>query len=97
MSGSYTQRQREYDRIAASRIARLNGGVPRHVALGSRAGLSLRWKFQRMGLEGPHVDHALSLVDEVALNDILSKHTISTRFSTMPRAKRNIEVWDPGI
>lgn len=97
MTGSWSQRQRDYDRIAAARLSKLGGGVPRHVALGSRASLSLRWKFQRMGLTGPHVDHAVALVDEVALNQLLAVHPISTRFATMPKAKKSLEVWDVGI
>ena len=96
-SKSWTSREQEYDRIAAARLARLNGGVPRHVALGSRAALSLRWKLQRMGLEGEHIDHAVELVDELALARILERHPIGVRFATIPRSKRELEVWDVGI
>jgi|31_taG_2_1085359.scaffolds.fasta_scaffold56094_2 hypothetical protein len=94
---NWTRREQEYDRIAASRLARLNGGVPRHIALGSRAALSLRWKLARMGLEGPHIDHAVALVDELSLAKILDHHPIGVRFATIPRAKRDLEVWDVGI
>jgi hypothetical protein len=94
---NWTRREQEYDRIAASRLARLGGGVERHVALGSRAALSLRWKLARMGLNGPHVEHAIGLVDELALASILERHPIGVRFATMPRAKRDLEIWDVGI
>jgi hypothetical protein len=93
----WTRREQEYDRIAASRLARLGGGVPRHVALGSKASLSLRWKLARMGLQGPHVDHAVQLVDELSLAAILDRHPIGVRFATIPRAKADLEVWDVGL
>ena len=92
-----TKRQREYDRIAASRISKLGGGVPRHVALGSSSALSLRWKFARMRLEGPHIDAALSLVDEQAMQMQLSRQSIGVRFATMPQARKKLKVWDVGI
>lgn len=94
---NWNRREQEYDRIAAARISRLGGGVQRHVALGSRAGLSLRWKLSRMGLSGPHIDHAVGLVDELALASILERHPIGVRFATMPRAKRDLEIWDVGL
>ena len=94
---NWTTREREYDRIAASRLARLNGGIATHLALGSKSSQSLRWKMRRMGLSGPHVDHAISLVDDVAMNELLSRHPIGVRFATIPRAKKKIDVWDVGI
>ena len=93
----WAKREQEYDRIAAGRLARLNGGVPRHVALGSRSSLSLRWKLKRMRLSGPHIDSAIELVDELALAKILEHHPIGVRFATIPRSKRELEVWDPGV
>jgi hypothetical protein len=50
-----------------------------------------------MGLSGPHVDHAISLVDDVGMNELLSRHPIGVRFATIPRAKKKIDVWDVGI
>jgi hypothetical protein len=94
---NWSRREQEYDRIAAARLARLEGGVARHVALGSRAALSLRWKLARMGLEGDHIDHAVALVDELALARILERHPIGVRFATIPRAKRDLEIWDVGV
>lgn len=98
MSSSYTRREMEYDRIAAARLARLNGGVPRHIALGSRPSQSLRWKLRRMGLEGEHIEHAVELVDDLALNDLLNRHPIGVRFATIPRpSKVSIDLWDIGL
>lgn len=93
----WRSREQEYDRIAASRLSRLNGGVPKHVALGSTASLSLRWKLNRMGLTGDHIEHAISLVDELALAQILEKHSIGVRFATIPKARNDLKVWDVGV
>lgn len=94
---TWAKREQEYDRIAASRLARLNGGIPQHVALGSRAALSLRWKLERMEITGPHADHAVALVDQLAMAEILANQPIGVRFATMPRSKRDLEIWDPGV
>lgn len=91
-----TKRQREFDRIAASRISKLNGGIPRHVALGSSASLTLRWKFKRMGLSGQHIDAALQLVDEQAIQNQLLRQSIGVRFATMPQARKKVKIWDVG-
>ena len=92
-----TRRQREYDRIAASRISKLNGGIPKHVALGSPSALSLRWKFNRMGLSGHHIEAALQLVDEQAMQAQLSRQSIGVRFATMPQARKKLKVWNVGL
>lgn len=92
-----TRRQREYDRIAAARISKLGGGVPRHVALGSRPSLSLRWKLKRMGLKGDHIKAALSLVDDLALHEALARMPLGVRFSTMPQARKKVKVWSVEI
>jgi hypothetical protein len=92
-----TRRQREYDRIAASRISKLGGGVPKHIALGSPAALSLRWKMQRMGLTGEHIDAAIRLVDEQAMQAQLQRQSIGVRFATMPQSRKRVKVWDVGI
>ena len=94
---SWAKREQEYDRIAASRLSRLEGGIPRHVALGSRQALSLRWKLERLGLAGPHIDHAVVLVDRLSIADILQHQPIGVRFATIPRSKRDLEIWDPGV
>jgi len=89
-----TKRQREFDRIAASRISKLGGGIPKHVALGSAASLSLRWKMKRMGLSGDHINAALDLVDDQAMQDQLRRQSIGVRFATMPQARKKVKVWD---
>ena len=88
-----TRRQREFDRIAANRISKLNGGIPKHVALGSNASLSLRWKFERMGLKGDHINRALGLVDDQAMQAQLLRQSIGVRFATMPQARKKVKVW----
>jgi hypothetical protein len=39
--------QRKFDRVAASRLSRIEGGVPRHIALSNRASITLRNKLKR--------------------------------------------------
>jgi len=89
----HRKRQQEYDRIAASRISRLNGGIPKHMALGRKTSLSLRYKLKRLGLDGPHIAHALSIVDETNLIDVLDHQSLGVRFSTMPSASKAVKIW----
>jgi hypothetical protein len=85
--------EQEYDRIAASRIARLDGGLDRRVALSDLRAIRFKWKMQRLGLEGSHIKHSQQLIDDIAMNDLLSSHTVGVRFATIPRAKTPIDVW----
>ena len=88
-----TKRQREFDRIAASRISKIGGGIPKYVALGSAASLSLRWKMKRMRLTGDHIKAALDLVDDQAMQDQLRRQSIGVRFATMPQARKKVKIW----
>lgn len=87
--------QRRLDRIAASRISKLNKGVPFHVALGQRNSITLRNKFARMGLKGSHVDSCLKMVDEIGFQKVLENQPLSSRFATIPYSKPKPRVWSP--
>lgn len=85
--------QRKFDRVAASRLSRLDGGIPQHIALSNRASITLRNKLKRMGLKGPHIDAATAMVDEIGLQSVLSSQPLGSRFATIPQAKRPPKIW----
>lgn len=87
------QRQNEFDRIAASRLSKIKGGIPKHVALGNSSSITLRNKLNRLGLHGEHIEAAITMVDEIGLQGVLQRQSLGVRFSTMPQAKRSPKVW----
>ena len=87
------QRQNEYDRIAASRLSKINGGVSKHIALSNRASITLRNKINRMGLSGEHIEAAIAMVDDIGLQTMLESQSLGVRFSTTPHAKREPKIW----
>lgn len=89
------EQQRKFDRIAASRLSRIKGGIPRHIALSNSRSITLRNKLNRLGLEGPHIEAALSMVDEMGLQEVMSKQPLGSRFASMPQAKKKPKVWQP--
>jgi len=89
------EQQRKFDRIAASRLSRIKGGIPRHIALSNSRSITLRNKLNRLGLQGPHIEAALSMVDEMGLQEVMSKQPLGSRFASMPQAKKKPKVWRP--
>ena len=87
------QRQNEFDRIAASRLSKINGGLPRHVALSTSSSITLRNKLKRLGLEGEHVEAALEMVDDLGIQQVMSRQSLGVRFSTLPAARRPAKIW----
>ena len=87
------QRQNEFDRIAAARISKINGGIPQHIALSNPASITIRNKLNRMGLSGPHIEAAKEMIDEIGLQGVLQRQSLGVRFSTMPQAKRSPRIW----
>lgn len=87
------QKQNEYDRIAASRISKIKGGIPKHIALSNSRSITLRNKLSRLGLEGDHVNACIQMVDELGLQQVLHHQSIGVKFSTMPQAKRKPKIW----
>ena len=87
------QRQNEFDRIAGSRLSKINGGIPKHIALGNSSSITLRNKLNRLGLSGEHIEAAITMVDEIGLQGVLERQSLGVRFSTMPQAKRAPRIW----
>lgn len=87
--------QRRLDRIAASRIGKLNGGIPTHVSLSNANSITLRNKFKRMGLVGDHIDAALTMVDEVGFSKIMENQSLSSRFATIKASRPKPKIYDP--
>lgn len=87
------QRQNEFDRIAAARLSKINGGLPRHVALSTSSSITLRNKLKRLGLEGEHVEAALEMVDDLGIQQVMSRQSLGVRFSTLPAARRAAKIW----
>lgn len=87
------QRQNEYDRIAASRLSKIKGGIPKHIALSTSSSITLRNKMKRLGLEGEHIEDALQMVDDLGLQKVMERQSLGVRFSTMPSAKRAAKIW----
>lgn len=88
--------QNQFDRIAASRLSKIKGGIPKHIALSNSSSITLRNKLNRMGLEGPHIEAAKSMIDEIGLQGVLEKQSLGVRFSTMPSSKSKPKIWKGG-
>ena len=87
------EQQRRFDRMAAARLSKVNGGIPRHIALSNQRSITLRNKLKRLGLEGDHVEAALNMVDEIGLQEVMSQQPLGSRFASMPQAKRSAKIW----
>ena len=85
--------EQEYDRIASSRISRLDGGLSQRVALGDKRAIRFKFKMKRLNLSGDHIDEAQKLLDDISMNEMLENHTIGVRFATIPRSKRPLDIW----
>lgn len=85
--------EREYDRIAASRISKIKGGIPLHVAIGDMRSITLRNKLKRMGLKGSHIDDLIGLVDEIGIQKTLNEMPLGVRFATVKSKKNSPKVW----
>ena len=87
------EQQRKFDRIAASRLSRIKGGIPKHIALSNSRSITLRNKLNRLGLEGPHITAALDMVDEMGLQEVMAKQPLGSRFASIAQSKRKSKVW----
>ena len=92
---NHRELQRRLDRISASRLSRLQDGIPRHVSLSNIQSITLRNKLNRMGLKGDHIDGALKMVDEIGLQKVLSEQPLSSRFATLKTSKPKPKVRNP--
>lgn len=87
------EQQRKFDRIAASRLSRIKGGIPKHIALSNSRSITLRNKLNRLGLEGPHITAAIEMVDAMGLQEVMSRQPLGSRFASMPQSKRKSKIW----
>ena len=85
--------EREYDKIAGSRISKIKGGIPLHVAIGDIRSITLRNKFKRLGLEGEHVNDLIALVDEIGIQQTLRDMPLGVRFATVKSKKNKPVIW----
>lgn len=87
------EQQRKFDRMAASRLSRIKGGIPKHIALSNQRSITLRNKLKRLGIEGDHVEAALAMVDELGLQEVMASQPLGSRFASMPQSKRSAKIW----
>ncbi len=89
------EQQRRFDRMAAARLSKMNGGIPRHIALSNSKSITLRNKLKRLGIEGEHVNAALNMVDEIGLQEVMSRQPLGSRFASMPQSRHKSNIWKP--
>jgi hypothetical protein len=87
------QFEQEYDRIASSRLSRLDGGISKRIALMNKRSMIFEFKMRRLGLSGSHIDACQKIIDDISINETLSNHTIGVRFATIPRSKKPLDIW----
>ena len=88
--------QREYDKIAISRMKKHNGGLNLHTALGNKYSIRIRWKLERLGLLKSEEGKNLSqLIDEIAINQTFSEVPIGVRYASVKREKTDVEIFSP--
>ena len=88
--------QREYDKIAVSRMQKHNGGLNLHTALGNKSSIRIRWKLERLGLLKSEEGKNLSrLIDEIAINQTFSDSPIGVRYASVKRDKSDVEIFSP--
>lgn len=87
------QFEQEYDRIASSRLSRLDGGISKRIALMNKRSMIFEFKMRRLGLEGKHIEACQQIIDDISMNETLSAHTIGVRFATIPRSKKPLDIW----
>lgn len=82
--------QREYDKIAASRMRIQNGGFPLHLAIGQPESLRFRWKLERMGVKCPAL---VELIDSIAYQRTLLNESLGVRYASIERPQAKKKVW----
>jgi hypothetical protein len=84
------EKQREFDRIAASRMRITNGGFPLHLALGQPESIRFRWKLKRMGIKSPEL---IQLIDEVSYQKTLLNQPLGVKYASITRKQKKKQVW----
>ncbi len=90
------EKSREYDRIAGSRISKMGGGIPLHVALSNKKSIIFRNKMKRLGLDkNDHVRELTALIDEIGIQENLSQMPLGVRFATVKTERKKPKIWKP--
>ena len=89
------RKSNDFDKIAGSRLSKIDGGIPIHVALSNRASITLRNKLNRLGLEGEHIQFAIKMVDEIGIQETLMVESIGVKFATIPQSKSIPKIYSP--
>lgn len=88
--------QREFDKIAVSRMKTHNGGLNLHTALGNKSSIRIRWKLRRLGLMKSELGKDLAhLIDEIAINETFTDTPISVRYASVAREETKPKVFSP--
>lgn len=82
--------QREYDKIAASRMRVQGGGFPLHLALGQPESLRFRWKLKRMGVES---EELVQLIDEISYQKTMLNQSLGVRYASIHRPQKKKKIW----
>jgi len=89
-----SDREREFDRIAASRMRATDGGFQRHIALGNQSCITFRFKLEKMGLlRGGKAAKLIEIVDSVAYQETLRNNTLGVRYATVKRKNKRNQIW----
>lgn len=82
--------QREFDKIAASRMRIQSGGFPLHLALGQPEAIRFRHKLKIMGVKSPHL---LELIDQVSYQKTMLNEPLGVRYASIERPQTKKKVW----
>jgi hypothetical protein len=86
--------EREFDRIAASRMRLHSGGLEDHVALGESMSITWRFKLKKMGLSiGGKASELTELIDAVAIQRTLMAQSLGVRYATVTRKTKQESIW----
>ncbi len=92
-----SEREAEYDRIAATRLRVHEGGHPLHLTLGGPSSIRLRWRLRSMGLnlDDEKVKALAEIVDSLNIQATLSNQPLGVRYAASKRKKIKPRVWLP--
>jgi len=82
--------QREFDKIAASRMRIQNGGFPLHLALGQPESIRFRHKMNIMGVKSPDL---IKLIDEISYQKTMLQQSLGVRYASIERPQAKRKVW----
>tara|TARA_Y100001937_G_scaffold128325_1_gene203995 strand:- start:2255 stop:2539 length:285 start_codon:yes stop_codon:yes gene_type:complete len=86
--------QREYDKIAASRMRIQNGGFPLHVAIGQPEAIRFRFKLKRMGVKS---DELIELIDNISYQKTMLNQSLGVRYASITRPQTKSKIWGKNL